>query len=205
MNVFNRVLIVILLLGLIVALVVSAVLPMTVVAWLQALGRGADELVIAPVVYIRLGVTAVLLVLAVVLLVLELRRPQRHSVVVQQAGGSVVEVGVDSIARSLEYYVGQVPGVVKVRPSVASQGKRVQVMLDLELDPMADLRAKSEEVIQLAQELVESKLGLKLSAGGLRVKVRQAPYGPGVGPRPEPPATQLPPVAPTEPPATGSA
>ena len=203
MNVFNRVLVIILLLGLIAVLLVIAVLPTSFIAWLQAVGTGADALMEAPVVYIRLGVTAVLLVVAVVLLVLEVRRSKRSTVTVTQAGGSMVELGTESVARSLEYHVGQVPGVVKVLPAVTSQGKLVRVVLDLELDPLADLRAKSEEIVQLTQELLQGKLGLKLASGGLRVKVRQAPYS-RQGTGTEPPAGQVPPTVPTEPPAAGT-
>lgn len=202
MNVFNRVIVIISLLGLVALLVVSAVLPAPCIAWLQAVAAGADALMVPPGVYIRLGVTAALLVLAIILLVLELRRPQHLTVRVRQAGGGTVELGTESVARSLEYHVGQIPGVAKVRPVVVSRGSSVKVALDLELDPLADLRAKSEEVIQLARDLVEGKLGLKLSSGGLRVNVRQAPYGQvEMGPKPEPPAPQLPPTEPAEPPA----
>jgi len=193
-NIFNRVLVIVLLLGFLALLVASAVLPASFVAWLEAIGAGAQALLVPPVEYIRLGVTAVLLVLVVLLLVLELRRGRRPTVTVRQAGGGTVELGTESVARSLEYHIGQVPGVAKVQPAVVSKGKVVTVALDLELDPMADLRAKSEEVVQLARELVEGKLGLKLASRGLRVKVRQAPYSGGAaGPQPQPPARAPPP------------
>lgn len=200
MNVFNRVLVVLLLLGLIAVLVVGVVLPANCIAWLQAVAAGADAVLVVPGAYIHLGVTAALLVSCLVLLVLEMRQPRRLTVKVRQAGGGTVELGTESVTRSLEYNVGQIPGVAKVRPVVVSQGKSVRVALDLELSPEADLRGKTEEVIQLARELVEGKLGLKLSSGGLRVNVRQAPYTQrDAGPKPEPPAPQLPPVEPTEP------
>ena len=193
MNVFNRVLVVVLSLGLIVFLTLALWRPGASLATLDSLVRGAQPLTVAPGLYIAWVALGVLLLLAVLLIVLELRRPQRLTVKVRQAGGGVVELTTESVCRSLEYHIGQVPGVTQVKLAVISKGASVQVLLDLETDPLMDVPAKSEEVIQLTRELIEGKLGLKMAAGGLRVNVRQAPYrqGSGAGPAIEPPDTAV--------------
>jgi hypothetical protein len=182
MNVFNRVLVVLLLLGWIGALIASLVLPGASIATLRyALDWWAQAVTTVPGIYIHWVVAAGLLIVAVVLLVLEIRRPRRLTVKLRQATGGIVELSTESVARSLEYHIAQVPGVTQVRPLVTSRGKTVRVALALETDPLVDVPAKSEEIIQLTRELVEGKLGLKLDRNGLVINVRQATYSQGSG------------------------
>ncbi len=174
MNTFNRVLAILVLLGLVAILVVAIIQPL---GSIDALRRGLDYLpgFVAANTVAYWGGAGVLLFVALFLLILELRRPQRLTVKVQQASGGIVELTTESVARSLEYHIGQVPGVVAAKPAVISRGDSVKVVLDLETDPDADVPTKSEEVIQVARELIEGKLGLKL--GLVRVNLRQASYG----------------------------
>jgi hypothetical protein len=176
MNTFNRVLVIPLLLGLVVVLTVGLLQP---AASLAALGRGVAsvEAFAATHYYGYLLVACGALVLAVVLLFLELRRPQRTTVKLQRVSGSVVELTTESVARGLEYHIGQVPGVVAVRPRVVSTGNAVRVALELETDPALDVAAKSEEIVQLAREIIEGKLGLKLAK--VSASIRQAAYPAG--------------------------
>ncbi len=177
MNTLNRVLMVLLSLGTMVVLVLGLMQPgtmlMTIGYWAGQLGEVAIAQLPA---YIAASVGA--LVLLGVLLFLELRRPEHATVKVQHTGGSVVELTTESVARGLEYHVGQVPGVMAVRPAVSSSGRAVKVMLELEIDPIMDVPGKSEEVVQLTREIIEGKLGLRLSK--VIVNVHQAPYPSGL-------------------------
>jgi uncharacterized alkaline shock family protein YloU len=85
-----------------------------------------------------------------------------------------VELAVESIAQRLEYRVDQLADVVKVRPEVKPRGKSVDVVLHLETSPDIDVPAKTEEVYQVAREVVEERMGLKL--GKIKVNVKHAPY-----------------------------
>ncbi len=202
MNVFNRVLVVLLLLVFVVLVGVGAAVPERSLAAVERLVQAAKPLVFLPMVYLWWAVAAALIVLALLLLALELYRPRHLTVQVRQASGGVVELSTESVSRSLEYHIRQVPGVNQVRPQVESRGRSVRVALELETDPLADVPAKSEEVMQLARELVEGKLGLKMAPGGLRVQVRQGAYrqGGGVAQAVQPPELplDLPGEAPTE-------
>ena len=175
MNVFNRVFAIVCLLGLIVVLILGILQPVGAIDGLRHLLDTLRAFIDVNLA-IYWAVAAGLLFVAILLLLLELRRPRRLTVRVRQAGGGVVELTTESVARSLEYHVGQLPGVTKVRPEVTSRGDSVRVFLDLETDPALDVPAKSEEVIQLAHEVVEGKLGIRLAP--VRVSIRQAPYGP---------------------------
>jgi hypothetical protein len=196
MNIFNRVLAILCLVALIAVVVLGLLQPD---ATLQAL-RGAIDGLDAfadTYYYAYLGAGIALVVLGVILLVLEIRRPRRRTVKVRQAGGGMVELTTESVARGLEYHLAQLPGVRQVRPHVSSSGKAVKVTLDLELDPAVDVPAKSDEVLQLAREIVEMRLGLRL--GRIAANIRQGAYSkdvpavrPGAASAGEPPASGMP-------------
>jgi len=181
MNILNRTLAIAALLGLVVVLSLAILDPMASLASLSY-ALGSLEAFVAANVYVYWGVAGSLLLGAIVLLVLELRRPKRLTAIVLQAGDGVAELTTESVSRSLEYHIGRVPGVNQVRPVVESRGRSVRVALELVTDPLMDIPAKSEEVIQLTRELVEGKLGLKLAPKGLHLSIRQAPYAKENGP-----------------------
>jgi len=174
MNAVNRAIVVLLLVLVAVGCVVVISQPSVAlagagqaVAYVQALLQGGyyAALVVA---------CTILLLLALVLLFLELRRGQRATVRVSRSGGTSVELSIESVARSIEYYVAQVTGVRQVRPRVISTGSAVRVELDLEMDPASGIPEKSEEVVAQAREVVEGRLGLKIAA--LTVRLRQGAY-----------------------------
>ena len=169
MNMFNRVLVVLSLVGLVVILVAALWQP---AVSLEMTRRGLEGLqalaTVNPYLYSLCG--GALLLLAV----LELRRPGRPTVQIRQASGSTVELSTESVARGLEYHIAQVPGVLQVRPRVVSTGKAVKVALDLQTDPAVDVPGKSEEVLELAREIIEGKLGVKVAK--VSANVRQADY-----------------------------
>lgn len=200
MNVFNRVLAIVVLVILVVILVVAMLQPEGLlnaaslgVSGLQAFQRANP--------YLYDIVAFAMVLLAILVLALEVRRSRRLTVKVQQTSGSIVELTTESVARGLEYHVAQVPGIAKVLPKVVSTGRAVRVRLDLETDPTIDIAAKSEEIIQLTREVIEGKLGLKLANVG--VSIRQAPYSAGAMPnlrrevKGEPPAQGPTPSTPT--------
>lgn len=179
MNALNRVLAVLCLVSLIAAVVLGLLQPDATLRVLRAAVDGLAAFAVAQY-YAYQGAGIALVVLALVLLVLELRRPRRRTVKVRQTSGGMVELTTESVARGLEYHIAQLPGVRQVRPRVASTGKAVGVVLDLELDPAVDVPAKSEEVVQLAREIVEGRLGLRL--GRVTANVRQGAYSKDVAP-----------------------
>jgi uncharacterized alkaline shock family protein YloU len=173
MNVFNRVLAILFFLGLVFVLALGLLEPSGTLAalgygvrWLEGVARSQFY------VYAAAGIGG--LVVAIVLLLLEARRPRRLTVKVQHSGGSVIELTTDSVSRGLAYHVAQVPGVISVEPVVVSTGRAVRVELDLEIDAGADVPTKTEEIIQLAREVIEGKLGLRMAK--VAVNVRQAAY-----------------------------
>lgn len=114
------------------------------------------------------------LVVDVILLWLELRRPAAVSTVrIRQVTGAEAELTTESIEGRLAYNIDQLPDVIRVSPAVIGRGKGVEVILDVETQPDIDVPAKTEEIINVAREVIEERMGLELAR--IRVNIRHAP------------------------------
>ncbi len=180
MNIFNRVVVLLLLLLLIVTLVIAAVVPNTLLERLIYTFQQAQDLLASrwPMSYLVFLVAdaAVVLILLVVLW-LQIRPRRRKLVAVRSVGGTKAEINTDSVRQSLEYRVGTLPDVVKVKSTVEGKRGGVDVVLALETTPEIDIPAKMDEVTEASRELIEGKMGLKLA--GIKVQIKQAAYGRG--------------------------
>ncbi len=190
MNVLNRALILIMALLLIVLLIVGTIVPYTVLDRLARTVQQAQDALMAgwPMSYIVFLVIAIFAILVLlVLLWLEVRPHGKKVVNVRSVGGTQAELSTDSVRQSLEYRIGQLADVLRVKPTVSGKRGGVSVLLDLETIPELDIPAKMEEVTVAARELIEGKMGLKLSS--IRVRIKQAAYG---RTKPTPAPTPLP-------------
>ncbi|MDH4137680.1 MAG: alkaline shock response membrane anchor protein AmaP [Anaerolineae bacterium] len=182
MNVFNRLVVIVLLIVSMIVLPVALVLvparPDIVIVigqqsltWLTAIG-GQLQLR-----FILAGALSAVLTFVVcgLLLWLELRRPHRKAVRVQKVSGGEAKVTTDSIARRLAYNIDQLAEVISVKPKVMARGKGVHVRLNVETGPEIDVPAKTEEISKVAREVIEERMGLKL-AGKLEISIKHMPY-----------------------------
>jgi hypothetical protein len=112
--------------------------------------------------------------LCLLLLWLELRKPRKKTIRVQQVAGGEASISVDSIGQRLAYNIDQLPDVIKVSPRITSRTRGVDVELVLETSPDVDVPMKTEEVLQVTREVIEERMGLKL--GKVEVKIKHAPY-----------------------------
>jgi len=201
MNVFNRVLVVIEILLLIVLLITSMVMirPMltNASATLEQLTYLFESRL--PTSYIIFLVCALLLVFVLlVLLWLEVRPHASNRVLIRGRDGTQTSVNTASVAESLRHHIDDIPDVFNVKPSVQGRRNGVDVLLNLETTPEIDIPAKMQEVSQAARDLIEGKMGLKLA--GVKVQVKQAAYGSAKAPLPGPAAApSAPPSSPTTP------
>jgi len=174
MNIFNRVVAVLLFVKLMIVVPIILILPAQIAGlaqrYLGAVSSGLNLFHKAVLVLVGIMV----FIICGLVLYLEFRRPSRKRVRLQSATGGEVEVAIESIAQRLEYRVDQLPDVVKVRPEVKPRRSSVDVVLNLETSPDIDVPAKTEEVYQVAREVVEQRMGLKL--GKIQVNVKHAPY-----------------------------
>lgn len=187
MNLFNRVIVVLLLIALILFSAAVIVLPkqaLTVATdFVEALGsyistfQGWVLMTIA-----LLGLIA----LSLVLLWFEVRRPGPKTVRVEKISGGEARVAVESVARRLQYNLDQLPQVLSVKPRVTARGKRVDIALDVETTQDVNVPAKTEEISEITRSVIQEQMGLKL--GKLVVAVRHTAVPSLERPKPTPSA-----------------
>jgi hypothetical protein len=182
MNVFNRIVMIVLLLALIVIVAVVAIAPLNSLYvsarffdWLHenagVYANGPDWPYFAGG---RVIIGGGLIILCLIFLWLELRRPRKKTIRAQKMAGGEAHIAVDSIAQRLAYNIDQLPDVIKVSPQIIGKGRGVDIDLLLETSPDIDVPMKTEEVLQVTREVVVERMGLKL--GKVQVKIKHAPY-----------------------------
>jgi hypothetical protein len=119
-----------------------------------------------------LGVVAVLIAFLVVRV--EFRRREPRAVKVKGNSGGQASVTADSVSRRLVWHIDQLADVIRVTPEVKARGSVVDVKLLLETRPEIDVPMKTDEVIAVAREVVEERMGLQL--GKIEVRVKHVAY-----------------------------
>ncbi|MFQ5340607.1 MAG: alkaline shock response membrane anchor protein AmaP [Anaerolineae bacterium] len=177
MNVFNRIIIILLLLfsvPLLLLVIGVVVFPGQAAEILSALVGALQDISTTTKLLIILA-SLLLLIVDIVLLWFELRRPAASRTVrIKQVTGGEAEMSTDSIEGRLTYNIDQLPDVIRVSPTVSGRGKGVDVLLEVETRPDIDVPSKTEEVMAVARQVVEDRMGLELTR--IRVNVRHAPF-----------------------------
>ncbi len=181
MNVFNRIVMILLLLSLLILSLIAAWNPFWLLGTLQsvstALENGLLQLYYSSPFLFRLGqlVGGILAVLVWgTLLVLELRRGKPPTVQVTTPEGQKAKVLVDSVALRLSYHLDQLADIIEVTPRVKGRGNTVHVEVEVATTPDVDIPMKTEEIVNVIREVVEDRMGLHL--GRVEVHIKHAPY-----------------------------
>lgn len=183
MNVFNRIVMIIGILIWLFVVLVLMVRPLDAVEWVRSwLGFYEDSL-LAPTnfYYIYLGVLAAIELLLLILLWLEIRRVRRRLVRITTQSGGTAELGVQSVAQSLEYRIDELAGVRRVETHITSRGRDVEVAIDLDTSPSVNIPVLTDQIVALAHEIVEKQLGVKIH-GKVNIRVSHEPYPRGTMP-----------------------
>lgn len=196
MNIFNRIVIVLLLISLILVSAAVIVLPKQALSVAGNVVQVLDDYVSIFQGWLLMTLAlAATIILCIVLLWLELRRPTPQTVRVEKISGGEARVAVTSVAQRLQYNLDQLPQVLSVKPRVSAKGKRVDITLDVETTQDVNVPAKTEEIGQITRSVIQEQMGLKL--GKLVVTVRHTSV-PSME-RPRPARTVPPPEPPLEP------
>ncbi len=181
MNAFNRIVVFIVLALLLISLVALALAPFSTLSWLQGvLGNGAaviSEYQTSDTLNFniaRIAVVIAALVIFLPLLMAEIPRRKVEPTVRLQTTSGDAQVTADSIARRLSWHLDQLADVISVQPEVRPRGDRVDVLLNVETSPAIEVPMKTEEVMLVAREVVEDRMGLKL--GRLDVRIRHTDF-----------------------------
>jgi hypothetical protein len=181
MNVLNRLVMIVLILIIIIVVAVVAIAPVESLrlgaAFFDWLRTGAADYKDANWPLFTAGqviIGGALVLICLFLLWLELRRPRKKTIRVQKVAGGEAHVTIDSIAQRLAYNIDQLPDVIKVSPRIISRARGMDIILVLETTPDIDVPMKTEEVLQVAREVVVERMGMKL--GKVQVQIKHAPY-----------------------------
>lgn len=181
MNVFNRIVIILdilILMTLVVVIMLSPVYVVDLATFNLELFR---EAVFDYRFYYVIGGGGVLLLILLILLWLEVRRPRHKMVRIRAKGRGNAQLGVESVMQSLEYRIDELPGVRKVEPSVVSRGRDARVILNLDTSPSVNIPMLTEQVVEMAHDILGGQLGLKVR-GKVRVNIKHEPYPRGAMP-----------------------
>ena len=167
MNLFNRAVLVVLLIVLLATTLLSLLVPQTL---LDIVRSSVDQIettipfynIFSGLYWAYVGAGLGIILLCVLLLWLELRRPGNKSVQVLGTDALRTEVGVQSITQRLQTDLQKVADVNRVKPKVVSRGKKVDVTLDVQVHPAIDVPSKTEEITLVVREVVEQRMGVKL-------------------------------------------
>lgn len=182
MNILNRLVVILLLLVMIVVVAVTAIEPdgalKSASVFFDWLSQGASEYQTgtdwALFALGRVLIGGAVVVVCLILLWLELRRPRKKTIRAQKMAGGEARIAIESIAQRLAYNVDQLPDVIKVSPRITGRARGVDIDMLLETSPDIDVPMKTEEVLQVTREVVAERMGLKL--GHVQVKIKHAPY-----------------------------
>ncbi len=181
MNTLNRVVLVILLLGVMVLCSFVLVVPLPTLRVIgEQAGLLADSVArIRPVVRLPLGILLAVIVniVAILLIVVEVGKPAPKSISVEHAAGGEVTLSIASVADQLKAEISQLPEVLKAKPKVSAKRKGVAVEIDAQIAAQTGLPGKAERIVETVRRVVEEGMGLKL-ARPPRVNIetiRQAP------------------------------
>jgi hypothetical protein len=181
MNVFNRIIVILLLFAIIVLAAVYIIAPgeslRLVSVTTEWLHQGtvnyiqSDRLLFAGG---RVLIGGALIVLCLIILWLEMRRPRRRSIQAQKVEGGEARITIESVEQRLAYNIDQLPDVIKVTPRVTGKSRGVDIDLVLETSPEVDIPMKTEEVLEVTREVIVERMGLKL--GKVQIQIKHAPY-----------------------------
>ncbi len=178
MNLINRALLIV---ELLIAIAVTPILIVAVVfmrpAIVESLDNFSRSLVSGPNALLTqsicVGLSALVFVIAILLLFLELQRPSMHRLRVQSVTEGQVEVTAEAIIHRLEVAIMQIADVTQVKPRVVSASKgNVDLFVELETSPEVNVPKKTEEVIAVAKQVMEEQMGLKV--GKVQVQVHHS-------------------------------
>lgn len=180
MNYVNRILIVMLLLfGLVGSctafFVVLFARPFIATAVQPTLNAVADPSQLLPQLFC-LGIALLGSVLALLLLYLELMPSGKTRMRIKSIQGADVVMSSDAITTQLQYAIEPLPGVLRAVPHVArGKGDALDVQVDLTTTPDVEVKAKTDEVMDVTRTVIEGGLGLRVGKVQIKIDQMKAP------------------------------
>lgn len=167
MNTINRIVVVVLLAVLAISCCVLSVgakwIVPVIAEQLKMLAGPLDSLstVSALIIGAAIGLASVFVL--VCLIILEIRPPKAKFIRVEKASGGEVELNASSIVDRLRQEVDALPGVINVRPKIATKRNGVVVELKADVAEGLDLPIQGERIADTIRKVIEETIGLKMA------------------------------------------
>jgi hypothetical protein len=166
MNMFNRVVLIVICVLLVVAAIAVITLTWTIpnrsVNWLADAAQWIDDNDGDLEKALLTTVSAFIGLVAVIVLLIELIPRRGPAVQVTNLSSGTATLSAAAIGQRIEEAVVLVPHVSEVRADVKSRKKGVLVALDLQVDPEANLATVTDEAIQVATEVLTDRVHVAL-------------------------------------------
>lgn len=178
MNVFNRVMMVLLALITIVVVTVVGLFPDPFIGRLSDLSQWLNGIQTRLEMADRLVLIGILVAVDFVLLllvVLELRRPRAKAARVHRVEGGSALVTADSIKRRLAFTIDGLEDVVSAKPQVEIKRDTVTVSVDVQTSAVVNVPAKAREIVSIVRMVISESMGLKLR-GEPQVSIKIGSY-----------------------------
>lgn len=178
MNVFNRIIMVLLILTALVLVTGAGFFPDAVIQSFTTISNWMDG--IQPRIglsdrLILIAITVVLDLIMIVVLAFEFYKPGVKQVRIRQVEGGEATITVDSIRQRLSFYIDGLQDVVSVTPRVKVKNNQVEVAVDIKTSAVVNVPSKAREVVAIIKMVVEETMGLELKGEPL-VKIRTGNY-----------------------------
>lgn len=108
-------------------------------------------------------VSAVVALLLLTLIIVQLTPSPTQRMRVRDVKAGDATITTSEIAARINEGVGQLQHIADCASIVAARGKSVEVVLDLHVDPGADLARAADDACRRAQEIVEQEVGISLA------------------------------------------
>jgi hypothetical protein len=210
MNLFNRIVVILLLVVSIPVLTVVLVVPQNVLVNLgdQMMSFGYSVNNIQPS-WLRLagGILIALIwdALAVFLIFREIKSKRKRYISVKEVSGGMAKINPDSIRQQLEYAIDPLPGIIKVKPKVTAKRDKVRAEAEVTVNATSDVPELATKLVNVIRRVLTTELGLQV-AGDPQVRITVATPDqkspPRESPREEPEPEPLPEPEPTPEPET---
>jgi hypothetical protein len=166
MNIFNKVVAILLLLVLIPIVTIALIVPhesaQVLANYFTDLESQLSSSYTALNLALRIIIAVVIDALLVLLLYLEVRRRAVRAVPLQEMTGGEALLSLESIIERLKYRVDVLPGVLDVEPRIRPRRGAVEVTLNVEMAASAEMQADAETISDVARRVVEEEMGIKM-------------------------------------------
>lgn len=166
MNTINRIVVVVLLAVLAILCCVLSVgakwIVPVIAEQLNALAGLLDGVSLAAALIVGAAIGVASVFVLVCLIILEVRPPRGRFIRVEKATGGEVELNVSSIVDRLKQEVDALPGVINVRPRIATKRNGVMVHLKADVLEGSDLPSQGERIADTIRKVIEDTIGLKM-------------------------------------------